>query len=424
MTAAQPFADEDSANAARKVDASKSYFHDLLRTLWPEPTAITTGRRASRAQDAALDYVVVPNLQQPKLLLPRRPRRVTAAALRNYKSSAIGSDRLRIRVLSGLARIGCADLLPGRISIASGHRPDAEGGIDRYLSTALGRDLLVSVYIGPQRAVQKPILQLLSPGGQTFAFVKVGVNALTKSLVRSETESLRFLGGGRWSRLVVPEILHSGQWRANEVLVQRALLPAVPESVAPLILAEAMVELARARDTTHERLCDSPYWSTLRTRLAALEPSDLVALLISALDRLEPAAAAATMEFGSWHGDWTPWNMAKSDERLMVWDWEQFETGVPIGFDAVHYSVQRDVVISSHDPATAFELARIRADALLAPFGIAPESAALVVTLYLIEIATRYLHDGEVEAGTRMGNLPVWLPQVLSKHLSCLDLGR
>jgi hypothetical protein len=58
---------------------------------------------------------------------------------------------------------------------------------------------------------------------------------------------------------------------------------------------------------------------------------------------------------------------------------------------------------------------------ILAPMGVGPGPAGLVATLYLIEIATRYLHDGQAEAGARMGRIDSWLLPALARqarHLS------
>ena len=50
--------------------------------------------------------------------------------------------------------------------------------------------------------------------------------------------------------------------------------------------------------------------------------------------------------------------MAVSGDRLCVWDWEKFTLDVPVGWDAVHYSVQGDVVLNGTDPVTAFRRTR------------------------------------------------------------------
>jgi hypothetical protein len=41
-----------------------------------------------------------------------------------------------------------------------------------------------------------------------------------------------------------------------------------------------------------------------------------------------------------WHGDWVPWNLARSRRGLVAWDWEYSEPGAPVGLDEVHGAYQ------------------------------------------------------------------------------------
>jgi hypothetical protein len=354
------------------------------------------------------------------VLAPLRPRRAGAAAVRNYKTSARGSDRLKFRVLAWGLQAGLAGLSPHRIRI---HQDRLSGqGIDSYLETALQRPVVVSPFIGPPRAIQKPVLQVLTPQGETLAFVKIGIDALTRSLVAGEAEALARLGERRWSHLVVPEVLHHGRWGGYEVLAQRALSSGAPTRNAPSLLADAMAELALMGRSERHRLSDSRYWLGLRSRVRDLERSPFALTLAAAMDDLSPRARSTMVGFGSWHGDWAPWNMIVASGRVKVWDWENYEEHVPLGFDAVHYQVQK-AVVSDRVPVTeAFASARNRARDLLAPFGVTDEKAAeLTVLLYGIEIATRYLEDGELDRGTRMGQLDNWLVAVLTRHTALLN---
>jgi hypothetical protein len=397
----------------------RAYLHALLRLLWPEPTTIDRPGRWSRAGGGATDFLVVPNAARPALVLPRTPRHVSAAALRNYKASATGRARLKLRALAFAVRLGLAEVLPDRIRIA-GRPADPEAGIDTYLSSVLKRDLSVCLYIGPSRAVEKPILQLLSSEGATFGFTKIGVNELTRSLVRRESENLEFLATKDFRALTAPKILHRSQWRGNEVLVQEALSSDTPHPVDDQLLDRAMLELATSRGRNRSALSASSYWIRLQKRISALEPTEYSLLLEDAIARIDRAAGDCALDFGSWHGDWAPWNMTQSADRILVWDWEHFEPDVPLGFDAVHCRISRTVVYAAATPRSAVTAAGREAAELLAPFGVEPSEAALVVTLYVIDIATRYLQDGEIEAGTRMGSLQNWLQGALADLLGAL----
>lgn len=385
------------------------YLAGMLRTLWPEPATIERrGRLTKQDADHHTDYVVLPNDRHPKLVLPRRPWRVASAAVRNYNMYATGSDRLRVLAVAASIRIGAGDLLPAQLRIG-----DSTGDIVDYLSDALGQRCRVCIYIGPPRAVQKPVLQVLSVAGKTLGFAKLGVDEVSRRLVQRETENLRVLGAAELRTVRVPAVLHSGKWHGHDVLAQQALLRTGRGHVRQDILNTGMSEIAHAGGVITSTLRDSGYWSRLAERIAELPRGPLGDLIQRARDDIESAFGSITLPLGSWHGDFGPWNMTESDGHLLVWDWEHFEPDVPLGFDAVHHQVQSDVLTGS-SPQSAFVRALQSAPGLLAPFGMRKlNNDHVVVRLYALDIATRYLTDGEPELdGTTLGRLdwfePTW----------------
>ena len=410
--------------AGRAADRG-GYLWDTLALLWPEPARIerrgragvTAGSRPARPAPGSgpTEFLLLPNEARAVLLVPRRPRRAAAAALRHYKESAAGRRRLAFRGLALAAQLGLADALPHRITVwPTGDGPDAD--VTAYLSKVLGRDVIVSLRIGPPRANRKPVLELLSPGGEVLGFAKVGVTGLTRELVRAEAAALDVLGAAGLSRLEVPPLLHHGQWREHEVLVQ-APLAGSGRTVSRAMLTSAMAELATFQDVTIQPVGQSGYWRRLRSRLEGCGSREPAGALLQIMDGLQPAADATSLAFGSWHGDWTPWNMACSGDRVMVWDWERFESGVPIGYDAVHYQLQGAVERNGAGGArAAAEAALFTAPMTLGPLGVRPGSAVFVAALYLTEIATRYTDDGAAEAGARLGDLSTWLLPPLSRY--------
>lgn len=291
--------------------------------------------------------------------------------------------------------------------------PGAET-IETYLRDALGRDLSVSMHIGPARANRKPVLQLLSPSGETIGFAKVGVNTLTGDLVRAERDSLAVLRAARLRTARVPAVLHHGVWNGMDILVQSALPVWLPrERLGSSRLTAAMREVAEVEGTPTCALEASPYWTALDDRLAHLHRDDNAHTLRRAAEHVGRQAGRTQLAFGAWHGDWTPWNMATLPDTLLVWDWERFGRGVPLGFDALHYHLQSAVVRGRRDPELAVGDTLRESAALLSPFGAGAEVARLTCLLYLIDLATRYLTDGQAEAGARLGILGSWLLPVL-----------
>lgn len=45
------------------------------------------------------------------------------------------------------------------------------------------------------------------------------------------------------------------------------------------------------------------------------------------------------------HGDFTPWNMFLKEDKLAVYDWELAHDAYPLGFDAIHFIIQKGVLI-------------------------------------------------------------------------------
>lgn len=385
------------------------YLAEVLGLLYPEPCA-TDGTPG----EPIAEYLVVPDARRPRLLVPAGSRRLAAAAVRRYAEPQSRAARLKRDAVVAALRTGASGvLLRDRIRITG----PAAGSIDGYLREALGRDLAVSIHIGPARANRKPVLQLITPDGDTFGFAKLGTGPLTHRLVRAETNALTALAGSGLTKLTVPRVLHAGQWRGLQVLVQSALPVWLSRAaLTPRRLAAAMLDIAGCCGYASGPLVGSAYWAELRGRLGALgERSEGVALAATA-ELIARHAGNISLTYGSWHGDWAPWNMANLADALLVWDWERFTQGVPVGFDAVHYELQRRVQ-SSSDAAGAVEATVRRAGELLAPFGVPADARDLTALLYLVDLAARYLTDRQAEAGARLGVLGTWLLPVLIRRV-------
>ncbi|HET9007370.1 MAG TPA: hypothetical protein VFQ04_11690, partial [Actinomycetes bacterium] len=122
------------------------------------------------------------------------------------------------------------------------------------------------------------------------------------------------------------------------------------------------------------------------------------AALDGTLERLE-GLAGTRLVFGTWHGDWGPWNLRATPGRLLVWDWERSADGVPLGFDLLHFGYQTALQGLGQPPATAAATARDRAAPHLAELGQRPGLAELLCDLYLLERLCRAA-EAEVSAVT------------------------
>lgn len=225
-----------------------------------------------------------------------------------------------------------------------------EGSIAAYLGEVFDAPVETVLHVRPAlRPNRKPVLEARTDG-RLLAFVKVGDSERARELVTREAAALRALAEAPLKTVVVPDVLHQGEWRGLPVL-----------ALSPLPVRRGRVP----RPLLHEAVME-----------------------IAATGGARPA----------WHGDLSPWNLCPSaDGRLLVWDWERYETGVPYGFDAVHHFFQR--ALRRMRPATAARACVARAGRELAPLGLSSAEAKRTALRYLIVLADRHAADGHSPLG-------------------------
>lgn len=365
----------------------------------------------------SVGYVAVPNLRHPRVLVPAASRRLAATALRHYARPASLSARMKrdaavVALLCGVDAVA----LPDRIEMTAGGED-----IDTYLRGALGTEVHIGIHIGPARANRKPVLQVLNTSADTIGFAKLGTQQLTRDLVEAETAALRALADVPLLHLQPPQVIHAGNWQGHSVLVQEAL-PGWrrPRRFDPVRLTRAMRELALCRGIQDAALSDSGYAARLHERLDLLagRTSADAATLVDAAIRLLHRNGSQRLTFGSWHGDWSPWNMSMSADTVLLWDFERFATDVPLGFDALHFTLQRDIVTRGGDPTNAVLSLLARAPQILRSFEVGDAAARTSALLYLVDLAIRYLTDRQAEAGAALGALGRWLLPTLLRHVA------
>jgi hypothetical protein len=217
------------------------------------------------------------------------------------------------------------------------------------------------------------------------AFVKVGDTEMARELITGEAAALARLAERSFHRLRVPRVLHHGEWRGMSLLVLTPLstraLSLRPRRDAPVA---AMRELTGA--TRRVPLAESTFWP--RFADVPLDDPDQRKRFSDATGRIGEAYGADAVEFGAWHGDWTPWNMAWHGGRLQLWDWERFDPDVPAGLDLLHYRCQTGGGYDAWPDS-----------AILAPLGQRGRTAAVTAELYVLELTRRYLYAAQGDLG-------------------------
>ncbi|MEO9326129.1 hypothetical protein ABFT23_21745 [Nocardioides sp. C4-1] len=349
------------------------------RSLWPGATVSAGGR--GRAPDAgrAQLFAAVPDLAHARLLVPLGSPAAAGAAV--CRLSAASGHR---EVVTRLAADAATRLTRGRVlrdRVVVHPVPDADALAD-HLARRLGGPVTFALGVGPARVNRKPVLQVFDERGHVAAFVKLGDSAQARADVGAEAAALRRLHEHRFERLVVPRVLDVSEWNGMLVLAMSALRPRPPVRHRTGPPLPAMRELARVLQRPPSRLAELTWWRHLHATIEGVPDEALRTTLRHGWDAATERHGHRVVGVGAWHGDWTPWNMAHARSRTLVWDWERFEEGVPLGLDATHFEVQAAVRAHGLDPAVVGGVVDRLAGA--SPY------AALLADVYLLTIGARY----------------------------------
>lgn len=380
---------------------------DLLALLFPGAAPRVSGRGLSRATPGHRRLLAMPHLTDVRLFLPDDAPGASGAFRR--ARHPVGARGRAITALGTIAlRGGVGRLLPSHVEVT------AAGSIEEELSRRFDRQVEVAVFLGPQRANRKPVLQVISDHGELLAVAKMGVNPITDALAAREANALRRLAGISTTVITTPDLVADFAWGPHQLVVQSVLpIPQRPAPPEPASLRAAIGEIARVGGLRRHELAGSRYLQRLREQVRTVPHSELRAVAAMALG--EVAASRISLDFGAWHGDFSPWNVAAHDGTVLVWDWERFDDDVPLGFDALHHHFMP--LLKREDLPEEVAGTRLIEDAakVLTPQRVDADVSRQVALLYLIEIGSRFAGDGQHHTASRGGEVERWLLPTLRR---------
>ena len=358
----------------------------------------------------ATGYLAVPSTAEPRLLVPVDLPEAYRSLVRHGGGRVA---RLARAALRAAQRRGVTRWAPlPRLWVERDPR-----GIEDHLSTALGGPVRIAVLLGPRRANLKPVLQVFDSAGTVVAFVKIATNELTELLLRNEADTLARLGHQAVGGVSVPGLIEFTRWRGRSVLVLSPL-PHAQSDLQPTRLPTSQLAAVAAVDGLWvETLGETAFWERVSPQGAGVWLGVDVAPFQRLRDAMDPAGRCT---FGAWHGDFGPWNAAVGPAGLEVWDWERFETGVPVGLDAAHWRVQ---ITLRKDMQASDMWLQVRHDVrlVLEAVGADEGTDSLVSGLYLLAIWARYRQDAAQGASTALRSRVGRLGELASEAADSLE---
>lgn len=332
-----------------------------------------------RPRDSLVSYRFLP--RSSKQLVPLRGGAELAHTIRRFSAATSTREGL-IRSVSSVG-LRLSPVVPFSEML---HVRGSGESILTHLGALLDQPITVSIGIGTERANRKPVLEVFGTNGQPLAFAKIGVDSVSISDVAEEAAALRLLDGLELEGIEVPRLISADRWLGNLVVVMTPLESkwSWRDRRREIPVAQ-MNTLSRSFGTETMSLRSTPFFSKHVDRISSLPQGDLSERVASALRDLDGQCGAIEVETGSWHGDWTPWNMSPGAQALKLWDFERFDPCGLVGLDRRHYAVNevgqrlgtsRQGVLSTLDGQDTLE---------------AREGSQALSGCYLLAIATRYV---------------------------------
>jgi hypothetical protein len=359
---------------------------DRLRTVWPEPIEIALTRRPRRSADAGEEYLVLPTMSRPVLLVPAASSSAAGALARSDDGQR---SPVLSRALQGAHRRGILRRVPGIARVAV---PDTEGLVATVRRLVPEADAVV-VRLGRRRHGRAVVLQALDAGGRSLAFAKCARGAGVDRL-RAERDRLHELADRPVPGITPPPVLGWAVEDGAAVLCIGALLPGARPASGDVPIAAMHALAARSGLRAEQPLAESLLVRRLSREAAALaQVTPDAGWIVEHLHRLVATHGDLTVTGAAWHGDWVPWNMVRDGEDVLLWDWEHYEDDVVVGFDHVHYLAQtrrlRDGTDSAAEDAWLVDAHR----ALTTDWSLTEPQAEATIGCYLAAINLRFLTD-------------------------------
>ena len=355
------------------------------------------GAAPPRGFRSVFTFGALPSSAKPYVLVPLQPI-LAAESVRELANPV----QTRLSLAEALLALGLRSGIPQRLRPELIHfclPPDAQPRsplLDHFREFFGRDDLSLAVIMGKERPNRKPVLKVITSEGSCLGYAKVGWNGVTRALLANEADALDTISGQAtpMRSFETPDVLERREVAGYDVLVLKPLPRSRPGVKKPSRFPlEAAKEIAGLKGVESAALPTSAYWAELKARVDAAtsgEDPSATGLLPRAMELLESTYGTREIAFGTWHGDFIPWNMKRAQGRLFIWDWERSSSSVPVGLDAARYDLDLRVKIKRESPRKAVRASAMSLGPVLEELGAPAGTATLVTTLHALEMVLRF----------------------------------
>lgn len=365
-------AEEGKVQAVIKVDAGPEQISARVRDLVVDAFIAKNqaNRGGAEAAEEALQWIgrilaggdghgreliqfgILPTASNPRLLIPLQSRKTAGNSLEIYNAQK-SAARFSRRLLAAGLRTGIAQSMVRARTWQSSFLQD-------HLKRVFGeKEIAISVSLGTPGATRKPTVQVMDEHGKILGYTKIGWSPETISLVQNEESVLGSLKDVAFSTARVPRILHAG--RRNELyllVLEPAPSPAGESPHEPGPDHFRFVKELQRAFASSSSLPWSQGGEILNERIESLRQMGhdyYVHLLEWAFEFCSERVGRVEIPSGLGHGDFAPWNIRVSRDKLFVLDWEYARPGQPAGWDLFHFIIGTAVEVQGQPAGKIYQ---------------------------------------------------------------------
>jgi len=216
-------------------------------------------------------------------------------------------------------------------------------------------DLTIAISTGTPGPFRKITGMILNSNGDVLGYIKIAETPLAIERLKNEINMLRILGTilsqtQEQRKVLVPRLIYTGKFENVMILIQ---------SPSPFFITMDSVEFNRSYrnlileflnwSAIRKKFNETKFFSILKTKIRDYHLS-YRDLLKEAFDIIETKLKDKEILLGISHGDFVPWNMFWSKDKLKVfiYDWESSLIEAPAALDAIHFLFQVNFLLKSY----------------------------------------------------------------------------
>lgn len=279
-------------------------------------------------------------------------------------------------------------------------------------------DIILSVR--PTSGNHKPTFVAFDVAGAELGYGKIAFNDVTRHMIEGEVQAREVLPRSGLSSVRVPQTLGDLEWGDHRVLITE------PMPSDARILRKSPAPLDFVRDVLQHAAIARPAETVVRAMTEQVESCPASALIESthqAVDRLELYGLGYEVLTGPMHGDWVPWNLARTKHgELWAFDWEHFRANGSFLLDIALFYLLSNLYVRKLAPIHALSSAMTSATVALSQLQVDVQTVRSTLSLLPLHFASRV--SGQISRGENVGEVEVAVALLNSPLSTALDRRR